>query len=87
MGQARDTLMQKAQTKAEETMHKVQQVAQEATESAKDAAKQEAKQQGLTKLRLAASDKARSSDAVGRTTLATRTNEAYRATTRKEREV
>ncbi len=44
MGEARDSLMHKAQQTAQDTMHKVQNVAQKA----QNTAKQEAQKQGLT---------------------------------------
>ena len=44
MGEARDTLVEKAQEKAEEAQEKVQRVAEEAQSAAKD----EAENQGLT---------------------------------------
>jgi len=48
MGEARDTLVERAQEMAQETMQKVQRVAQEVTEEAKDTAQREAKNEGLT---------------------------------------
>lgn len=48
MGEARDTLMQKAQDTAQDTMQKVQGVAQKVGSTAIDTAKDEAQQQGLT---------------------------------------
>ena len=48
MGQARDTLMDQAQQRVQETAEKVQSVAQEAMGAAKDAAQQEAQNQNLT---------------------------------------
>lgn len=48
MGEARDTLVQRAQEAAQESMQKVGSVAQAVTSSAVDAAKTEAQQQGLT---------------------------------------
>jgi ElaB/YqjD/DUF883 family membrane-anchored ribosome-binding protein len=48
MGQARDTLMDQAQQRVQETAGKVQSVAQEAMGAAKDAAQQEAQNQNLT---------------------------------------
>lgn len=47
MGEARDTLMQKAQATAQDTMHKVQDVAQKAGGAAIDTAKDEAQTGGL----------------------------------------
>lgn len=46
-GDARDSLMEKAQETASETMHKVQRVAEEATDAAKEAVRSEAENQGL----------------------------------------
>jgi ElaB/YqjD/DUF883 family membrane-anchored ribosome-binding protein len=48
MGQARDTLAQKAQGAVQDTMQKAQTVAEQASGAAKDAAKDAAQQQGLT---------------------------------------
>lgn len=48
MGEARDTLVEKVQETASETLDKVQSVAQEATSAAQDAVKLEAREQGLT---------------------------------------
>lgn len=48
MGEARDTLMEKAQETAEETVRKVQNVAEQAGQAAQQAAKDEANKQGLT---------------------------------------
>jgi Skp family chaperone for outer membrane proteins len=49
MGQARDRLVQQAQTTAQETMDKVRHVAEEATQAATEEAKREAEKQGLPK--------------------------------------
>lgn len=48
MGEARDNLMDKAQSAAQDTMGKVQQVAQQAGQAAKQAAQDEAQKQNLT---------------------------------------
>lgn len=48
MGEARDTLMQKAQSSAQDTMQKVQDVAQKVGTTAADTAKNEAQNAGLT---------------------------------------
>lgn len=47
-GSVRDDLVDKAQTTAQETMHKAQSVVQEAGSAAKEAAKSEAEKQGLS---------------------------------------
>lgn len=48
MGQARETVVEKAQGVAQDTMQKAQSVAQQAADAAKDATKDAAQQQGLT---------------------------------------
>jgi len=48
LGEARDSVVQKAQDTAQETMHKVQHVAQQTAETTKETAKQEAQKEGLT---------------------------------------
>lgn len=49
MGEARDSLVEKVQETASETIDKVQSVAQEATSAASDAVKLQAREQGLSK--------------------------------------
>ncbi len=48
MGEARDSVVQKAQDTAQETMHKVQHVAEQTANVTKETAKQEAQKEGLT---------------------------------------
>lgn len=48
MGEARDTVVQKAQDTAQDTLHKVQHVAEHTADATKKTAKQEAQKEGLT---------------------------------------